>query len=142
MRGIRVWYWKRGYRETQVDTAGVPRGHTAVGVTFRIDEGPPTLVSKIVVKQATPLLAQRDINRSMSLAENQAQHLIRLDTTRVFLQAQLFDQGYADAVVATAIVIDTVTHTAAVTFPLDPQSTTPVTAIVIHANAALSAPVL
>src|SRR3981081_256106 len=42
---IRIFYWKRGYRETEVDTAVVPRGPNNVGVTFLIQEGPPILVS-------------------------------------------------------------------------------------------------
>src|SRR5689334_2532378 len=48
---IRVYYWKRGYRETEVDTAVVPRGKNQGGVTFTIQEGPATVVSDIVVTQ-------------------------------------------------------------------------------------------
>jgi outer membrane protein assembly factor BamA len=34
---VRIFYWKRGYRETEVDTVVVPRGRNAVGVTFLLD---------------------------------------------------------------------------------------------------------
>src|SRR5439155_969004 len=62
---IRVFYWKRGYREAEVDTAVVNRGHNKVGVTFFIKEGPPTLVSDIIVNQPTPtLLSQRALYES------------------------------------------------------------------------------
>src|SRR3981081_3546242 len=61
---IRIFYWKRGHRRTEVDPAVVPRGPNKVGVTFVINEGPPILVSNVVVNQATPLLSQREINRS------------------------------------------------------------------------------
>ena len=54
---VRIFYWKRGYRETEVDTAVVPRGSNKVGVTFSIKEGPPILVSNVVVNQAVPLLS-------------------------------------------------------------------------------------
>jgi len=135
---IRVFYWKRGFRETEVDTAVVPRGHNAVGVTFLIKEGPPILISSIVVNQAIPLLSKREINRSMSLGEKQALNLIRLDSTRFYLQANLFDKGYADAVVDTAVVVDTATRTAVVTFNLDPKYKTTVEDIVINGNDGVS----
>src|SRR6267142_1610866 len=60
---IRIFYWKRGYRETEVDTAVVRRGHNQVGVTFTIKEGPPTMVSSVIVSQPTPLLSKREIDR-------------------------------------------------------------------------------
>src|SRR5262245_54247871 len=44
MLRIKVFYWKRGFREAQVDTVLKPRGREAVDVTFRIDEGRPTLL--------------------------------------------------------------------------------------------------
>ena len=69
---IRIFYWKRGYRETEVDTAVVARGSNQVGVTFLIKEGPPILVSNVVVNQATPLLSQREINRRLSIGKERA----------------------------------------------------------------------
>src|SRR5882724_10387273 len=48
---MRIFYWKRGYRETEVDTAVVKRGSNQVGVTFLIKEGPPTVVSDVIVNQ-------------------------------------------------------------------------------------------
>jgi outer membrane protein insertion porin family len=132
---IRVFYWKRGYREAEVDTVVVPRGKDKVGVTFTITEGPPTLVSNIVVNQPTPtLLSQREINKRMLLGNNGPLNLIRLDSTRVFLQARLFDKGYADAEVDTAVAIDSAAHTAAVTFTLNPKYKTTVEDIIIHGN--------
>ncbi|MFL5519491.1 MAG: POTRA domain-containing protein, partial [Gemmatimonadales bacterium] len=51
---LRVYYWRRGYREAQVDTMLVPvkRG---VAVTFRIVEGEPTRVGTLTVTQRTPV---------------------------------------------------------------------------------------
>ncbi|HEX9129319.1 MAG TPA: POTRA domain-containing protein, partial [Gemmatimonadaceae bacterium] len=111
---VRVFYWKRGYRETEVDTAVVPRGHNQVGVTFLIKEGPPTIVSDVSVIQPTPLLSQREINKHLVLGKNGPLNLIRLDSSRIFLQSTLFDKGYADAEVDTSIVIDTASRTAVV----------------------------
>ena len=132
---IRIFYWKRGYREADVDTAVVPRGRNQVGVTFTIKEGPPTLVSSITVDQPQPpLLSQREIDRRMSLGKGGPLNLIRLDTSRVLLQTSLFDKGYADAEVDTTVVIDSTTRTAAVTLTLIPKYLTTVEDIVIHGN--------
>ena len=131
---VRIFYWKRGYREAEVDTAVVPRGKNKVGVTFFIKEGPPTIVSSLAVNQATPLLSQREINRRVVLGTNAPLNLIRLDSSRVFLQASLFEKGYADAEVDTAVAIDSATRMAAVTFTLNPKYKTTVEDIVVTGN--------
>jgi outer membrane protein insertion porin family len=131
---IRVFYWKRGYRETDVDTAVVPRGTNKVGVTFFITEGPPTIISDITVKQDTVLLSQREINNRVVIGKGGPLNMIRLDSSRVFLQTRLFDKGFADGEVDTSVVIDTTSHTAAVTFTLDPKYKTTVEDIVINGN--------
>src|ERR1700674_270044 len=131
---VRIFYWKRGYRQTEVGTAVVPRGSNQVGVTFFIKEGPPILVSNVVVNQTTPLLSQRDINRSLSIGKGGPLNLIRVDSSRFFLQTHLFDQGYADGEVDTAIVVDSAAHSAEVSFTLNPKYKTTVEDIVISGN--------
>ena len=131
---VRIFYWKRGYREAEVDTAVVPRGKNKVGVTFFIKEGPPTIVSNVVVTQPTPLLSQREINRRIVLGKNGPLNLIRLDSSRVFLQASLFEKGYADAEVDTVVAIDSATRMALVTFNLNPKYKTTVEDIVVTGN--------
>ncbi len=135
---VRVFYWKRGYRETDVDTAVVARGHNKVGVTFFIKEGPPTLVSNVIVRQATSLLSQREIDRRVVIGRNGPLNLIRVDSSRLFLQTRLFDKGYADAEVDTSIVVDTVARTAVVTLTLNPKYKTTVEDIVINGNEGVS----
>jgi outer membrane protein insertion porin family len=131
---VRVFYWKRGYREAEVDTAVIPRGRNQVGVTFLIKEGPPTLVSGISVIQPTPLLSQREIDKHLVLDKNGPLNLIRLDSSRIFLQSTLFDKGYADAEVDTSVVIDTTSRTAVVKLTLNPKYKTTVEDIVIKGN--------
>jgi outer membrane protein insertion porin family len=131
---IRIFYWKRGYRETQVDTAVVPRGSNKVGVTFFIKEGPPIMVSNVAVNQATPLLSRREINRRVSISKDAPLNLIRVDSSRFFLQTGLFDKGYADAEVDTSIVVDSAAHLATVSFTLNPKYKTTVEDIVISGN--------
>ena len=136
---IRVFYWKRGYRDAEVDTAVVTRGRNQVGVTFSIREGPPTMVADVIVNQPTPsLLSQRELNRRVVLGENGPLNLIRLDSSRVFLQSTLFDKGYADAEVDTAVAVDTASRTAVVTFTLNPKYLTTVEDVVIDGNEGVS----
>lgn len=131
---IRIFYWKRGYRETTVDTAVVARGHDQVGVTFVINEGPPIIVSSLVVSQATALLSRRQINRRVVISKGSPLNLIRIDSSRVFLQQSLYDLGYADAEVDTSIVVDTAAHTAVVKLTLNPKYKTTVEDIVVKGN--------
>src|ERR1700686_3418711 len=131
---IRIFYWKRGYRETEVDTAVVARGSNKVGVTFLIKEGPAILVSNVVVNQAMALLSQREINRSLAIAKDGPLNLIKVDSSRFFLQTGLFDKGYADAEVDTTIVVDSAAHSAQVSFTLNPKYKTTVEDIVIKGN--------
>ena len=132
---VRVFYWKRGYREAEVDTVVVPRGRNQVGVTFLIKEGPPTIVSNVIINQPTPpLLSKREIDRHVVLGRNGPLNLIRLDTSRVFLQGALFDQGYADAEVDTSVVVDTASRTAVVSLTLNPKYKTTVEDIVVTGN--------
>ena len=131
---IRVFYWKRGYREAEVDTAVVKRGRNQVGVTFTIREGPATVVSDISVTQDSTVLTQREIDDRLALGKNGPLNLIKLDSSRFNLQARMFDKGYADAEVDTATVIDSVSHTASVKFTLIPKYKTTVEDIVITGN--------
>ncbi len=47
---IRLFYWKRGYRDTEVETDIVP-ADGGVEVVFTVDEGPPTIATYIGVEQ-------------------------------------------------------------------------------------------
>src|SRR5439155_900967 len=73
-------------------------------------------------------------NKRVVLSKNSPLNMIRLDSSRVFLQTRLFDKGYADAAVDTAIVLDSAARTAAVTFTLNPKYKTTVEDIVVNGN--------
>ncbi len=130
----RVFYFKRGYRETQVDTVVTDRGDHNVAVTFLVNEGPPTMVSDITVSQTQPILTERQIARRVVLGKNSPLNLIRLDSSRVFLQQSLWDRGYADAVVDTAVAIDTAAKTAKVEIKLNPRWIATVSDILVEGN--------
>jgi len=131
---IRVFYWKRGFRATQVDTAVVPRGRNGVEVTFDVAEGPPTIVTSIEVTQTNEVLSERDIARAVVLREAAPLNLLRLDSTRVRLEQSLWERGYADAIVDTNVVLGRDELTASVVIALDPRWVTTIDTIHVHGN--------
>lgn len=130
----RVFYWKRGYRETEVDTVVAPKGENKVAVTFKVVEGPPTMVSSIGVEQAFPVLTDREVERRLVLGPKSPLNLIRLDSSLIFLQQGLWNKGYADARVDTTIVIDSAAKTASVVIHLEPRWKATVADIIVEGN--------
>ena len=118
---LRVFYYKRGYRETTVDTLVTQKESDEVDVTFNIVEGPPTLVSSIDVVQAMPVLTPVELKKRVVLGAGTPFNLLRLDSSVVFLQQSLWNKGYADAVVDTVVVADTAAHTAAIKINVNPR---------------------
>src|SRR6266550_2298755 len=103
-------------------------------VNLTLKEGPPILVSDVIVDQPTPLLSQREINRRVVIGKGGPLNLIKLDSSRFYLQTSLFDKGYADAEVDTAVVIDSVARQAVVRLTLNPKYKTTVEDIVVSGN--------
>jgi outer membrane protein assembly factor BamA len=126
---IRVFYWKRGYRDTQVDTSVVPAGRNKVQVAFRITEGPPTLITTIDVPQDSPVLKPRDIARRLSLRVGSPLNLIRLDSSRAKLLSALWDRGFGDAEIDTVLVVDEASDRAELTIRMHPKWKTTVAGI-------------
>jgi outer membrane protein insertion porin family len=135
---IRVFYWKRGFRETQVDTVVAQRGAKSVAVTFDIKEGPPTTVSDIGVTQSNPVLSAREVSDRTLLKKGEPLNLVRLDSTVVFLQQRVWDKGYADAVVDTTVVLDSLSRSAAVSISIDPKWKATISDILIEGEDRLS----
>ncbi|HUQ46814.1 MAG TPA: BamA/TamA family outer membrane protein [Gemmatimonadaceae bacterium] len=131
---IRVYYFKRGYRETDADTLVKEISTDDVAVTFNITEGLPTLVSDITVNQTQKRLSDREIAKRVVLGKNSPLNLIRLDSSRVFLSQALWDKGYADAIVDTVVRVDTAARRATVEINLDPRWKATVSDILIEGN--------
>jgi outer membrane protein assembly factor BamA len=132
MLRIRVFYWKRGYRQARVDTVIARKGDEAV-VDFRITEGPPTLVTSITVTRAQAVLSDKTIARNMRLKAGKPLNLLALDSSAVLLRDVLGDAGYGDAVVKidTIILADSA-RTAAVRMSVDPKWKTVIGEITIR----------
>ncbi len=135
---MRVFYWKRGFRETQVDTVIAPRDKNKVAVTFIVDEGSPTLVNDIAITQTTKVLSNRDIERRTLLKLGEPLNMIKLDSMRVRLEGALWDRGYADAIVDTAVMISADGSSAQVAINLNPRWLTTIEEIHVHGNEKVS----
>src|SRR2546423_1245575 len=135
---IKVFYWKRGFRETQVDTVVADKGKNAVAVTFNIVEGPPTIVSALDVIQTQPVLNDRELKRRTVLGIGTPLNLLRLDTTVVLLEQSLWNKGYADAVVDTVITLDSAARTGAIKITIDPKYKATIGEILIEGESKVS----
>lgn len=135
---IKVFYWKRGYREAQVDTAVVPQSGDEVRVVFRIVEGPPTLVEVVRVERPPSVLPDDQVRKLVLLRAGQPFDLLRLDSSLVLMRNVLWDRGYADAVLDTATVVDDSVRLARVTVRVDPRWLTRVGSITVAGNEEVS----
>jgi len=110
---LRVYYWRAGYREATVDTSVTPRGK-GVHVTFHVNEGEPTIVSALRIDYDTTLITARQRNRLAILRVGNPLNLNVLDTMRLNFQSQMWQRGYADAIVDTAVSVNDSLRRAAV----------------------------
>lgn len=135
---IRVFYYKRGYREAEVDTSVTRLSDKQVAVRFDIREGPPTLVTGVRVEVDSTLLPRQKVRQFRYLRRGEPLNLIELDSMRVAIRNELWERGYADAVVDTSSTVDLVGHTAQVEFRVTPNSMTRVGQIVISGTDQIS----
>src|SRR5688572_16019656 len=103
---VLVFYWKRGYREAQVDTAVTRHSAGAVRVLFDIREGPPTLITSMRVEYDSTLMDERRVRKLSILRAGDPLNLVVLDTMRLTLQLYMWDRGHADGQVDTVISVD------------------------------------
>lgn len=118
---IRVFYWKRGFRHTQVDTTVTRRGSDAVAITFGITEGPATLVRSVAVNRLDTVITDAEMRKLVVLREQRPFSLVALDSTVTRIRNVLRDRGYADARIDTATVVDTTARLAEVRITVDPR---------------------
>ncbi|MDQ2765726.1 MAG: BamA/TamA family outer membrane protein [Gemmatimonadota bacterium] len=137
---IKVYYYKRGYRETEVDTSVArARSHTnLVRVTFKVTEGKPVLVQQIEVQQAESVLSRRALQHTVLLHPGDPLNLIDLDSTHVRLRDALWDKGHADAIIADTISVQDNARTASVTIRVNPRWVATVESVTVHGDSILS----
>ena len=131
MLRIRLFYWKRGYREAEVDTAVDRIGAKQVAVTFTIHENRPTLIRSLDIDHDPSLISDRIRSRITLLQQNDPLDLVVLDSMRVLFQNELWDRGFGDGVADTSVVVDTATRLADVKLTLVPGRRTTIGKIAV-----------
>ncbi len=138
MLRIRLFYWKRGFRDATVTSKTEPaRG--GVRVRFDISENEPTKLDSLAVVQGNPELPSRTVSSIVRLRPGDAIDLVALDSTRLELRDALWERGFADANVHldTSRVSNAENH-GPVTISLEPGRATTVDSIVVEGNSAIS----
>jgi outer membrane protein insertion porin family/translocation and assembly module TamA len=94
---LRYFYRQRGYYQTQVDTTVVASGDDAVTVRFRIEEGPPVLISALTVSGLDTLAGGDRLSQRMRELEGGVYDRVRLQAVVDTILELLHDRGYANA---------------------------------------------
>jgi outer membrane protein insertion porin family/translocation and assembly module TamA len=130
---IRVFYWKRGYRHTEVDTLITPN-RDGVTVTFNIRENEPTRIARLSVLWDSTTIRTRRMRRLVRLRAGDPLNLLALDSSRIYLTNEMWEQAYPDAVVDTTVVVDTARRRAEVTIAVTPGKRATVGTLTIRGN--------
>ncbi|GJG87781.1 hypothetical protein tb265_29620 [Gemmatimonadetes bacterium T265] len=144
---VLVFYYKRGWRDAQVDTTVARAGRNAVTVTFTVHEGTPTRVRAIAVGDSAATAADaarvtpprttvtpRELAGLLAPKAGQPLNTLRLDSTVVAVRDAYYEDGYGNAVVARPRVRDdTAARLADVVIPVAPGPLTPISRIdIVH----------
>lgn len=133
---IRVFYWLRGFRHARVDTTVVSSGR-GVDVTFKITEGPPTLIDTVAVTQTRDPVSLADLRRWGLPSKGDRIDMTRLDSLRSHVRRKLWDEGRGNAEVHDTVrVIDTLSVALNVT--IDPGPVTRVDTVLVEGNEKVS----
>jgi outer membrane protein insertion porin family len=128
---IRVLYYKHGYRDAIVDTS-ITANHDGVTVAFNVTEGEPTRIAAIRVDYDSTVISRRRVERLSLLRAGDPLDLMVLDSARLLLRDEMWNTGYADAVVDTSTSANDETNTGAAYLRLTPNARTMVGAITIQ----------
>jgi outer membrane protein insertion porin family len=133
---LRVYYWRRGFREATVDTVVTPT-RRGVAVTFRIVEGEPTRLASLAISQRAPVLSDDELTRAVALKEGEPLNLVALDSTLDRLHVAVWNHGYGDALIDTTTRLDS-SHAVALRIDIDPRWITRVGDVSFEGNHSLS----
>lgn len=93
---VRLFYWRRGWRDA-LATADIERTDAGVRVIIAVDEGRPTLLERLDVRQVDSVLPSRAIAQTLLLEPGDPIDFIALDSTVKLLRDALWERGYAEA---------------------------------------------
>ncbi len=138
---LRVYYFRRGYRDAQVDTLLSPARRGTI-VTFRIVEGEPTRVASVMVNQRVTVLSAQELDAAVALRQDEPLSLVALDSTLARLRAAIWNKGYGDALIDTTVPRAGASGRVPVRIDIDPRWITRVGSVAFEGNAVLSDAVL
>jgi outer membrane protein insertion porin family len=95
---LRIYYFQRGYRRAQITSDVTPRGR-GVEVVFHVEEGEPTIVDGMAVRQTESVLSRQQVRRANLPREGEPLDLLRLSAGLVQLDDRLSRRGYLDGAV-------------------------------------------
>jgi outer membrane protein insertion porin family len=134
---LRVYYWQRGFRDAQVDTVLVP-AKRGMAVAFRIVEGEPTRVGALDVSQRAPVLTPDELEGAVVLHTGDPLDLVALDSTLARLRTAVWNKGYGDVRIDTAVPRPDASNVVPVKIEVDPRWITRVGRVEFDGNRAMS----
>jgi len=134
---LRVYYWQRGFRDAQVDTVLVP-AKRGMAVAFRIVEGEPTRIGTLDVSQRAPVLTPKELEGAVVLKPGAPLDLVALDSTLARLRTAVWNKGYGDVRIDTAVPRPDASHVVPVRIDVDPQWITRVGRVEFDGNHVMS----
>ncbi len=136
---IRLFYWRRGYRDVMVSSRVTPAGGGGVRVVFDIQENAPTIVESLTITQTDTVLPEPVVAAAVQLRANDPLDLVAMDSSIVLLRDALWDRGYADASVELDTSrVDNERNAGPVALVLEPGPRATVRAIEIEGNKEVS----
>jgi outer membrane protein insertion porin family len=135
---LRVYYWRRGYRDATVDTVIAPAKHGYVTVAFRVNEGEPTRVADVAIAQRTPVLTPQELAHAQVLRAGDPLSLIALDTMLARLRDAVWNHGYGDALIDTTVPRPDASRLVPIRIAIDPRYLTRVGGVEFDGNHNLS----
>ena len=119
MLRLRVLYWKRGWRTSQITPVIEKDDNGEVTIVVRVQEGPATVVGTFDIGALDSLFSGRDKRQLVSLSPGDPLDLIQLDSIAVRIAARLDARGYGDVTLNPVAVVDTNSPKAAVTLEVN-----------------------
>ncbi len=114
MLRLRVLYWKRGWRASQVTPVISKTDDGEVDIEVKVIEGPPTLVGTLDIGALDPFFSPSEERRLVSTKIGEPLDLIELDSVAVRIAQRLDARGYGDVTLNPVAVVDTGSPRAAV----------------------------
>ncbi len=127
-----VFYFKRGYRDAEVDTSITAVGDNAVRVAFTVREGPPTLLTASAIDDSARVVPPLDSARQLRPRAGDPLNLLAVDSTVIRLRELLWERGYADADIRAATTVDSAANTGTLRIAVNPRSKITIGPIVVE----------